>query len=127
MSIYKKEVVVEETTVAGNLRDYKQSYKIKFYPKDKDLSDKIVIYIDWISQTKKEYATRSLYFSSHEQLKQLIFDLTKAYFHFRSKKFKPDIPMEEFNIISLGAFVTELKNKQMKLWKNGSENSRENQ
>ena len=100
MQDYEKIILTPAVTVAGNIKDHKQSYEIKYYPKAKDLVDKIALYI----YLGENYAKRSIYFSSHEQLRTLIFDLTKAYFYFRDRRIKPVIPVPEFRLISLSSF-----------------------
>ncbi len=125
---YEKEEIVETTTVAGNIRDFTQSYKILFYPQAKDLPSKIALYI-YLDSADKSFAKRSIYFSSTEQLKTLIFDLTKAYFYFRDKKNKP-IQQEIWRTANIDNFLYELRKRQMKLWAEGtvkSENPKQNE
>ncbi len=114
---YQKEIIIEETTVAGNIKDLTQSYEGFFYPEAREFPSKFALYIHLTGEDGIKKARRSLYFSSHEQLKTLIFELTKAYFFFRDKRIKPDIPIESFRTISLASFVNELKNKQLSIWK----------
>ena len=110
---YSKTILTPSTTVAGNIRDFKQSYDIKYYPRDKDLVDKVALYI-----YLGDYAKRSVYFSSHEQLKQLILDLTNSYFYFRDKRFDPVISEQEFRLITLDIFTSDLRKRQLAIWKN---------
>ena len=112
---YENIEIVPSTTVAGNIRDFTQSYKIKFYPKANDLPEKIALYI-YLDSKDKSYAKRSVYFSSAEQLKELIFNLTKAYFYFRDKKTEP-INREQFRLINLADFVKKLEEHQRNIWR----------
>ena len=115
---YKKEVIINETTVAGNISDFNQSYEGFFYPEAKDLPSKFTLYIHLTGEDGIKKAKRSLYFSSHEQLKNMIFELAKAYFYFRDKRIKPVIgTQEEFRIINLNIFLSELKTRQLNIWK----------
>ncbi len=115
--MYEKEIIIKETVVAGNISDLNQSYEGFFYPEAKDLPSKIAIYIHLTGEDGIKKAKRSLYFSSHEQLRDLIFNLTKAYFFFRDKRLKPVCTLEEFRILSLNTFIQELKDKQLNNWK----------
>ena len=110
---YEKEILTNITTVAGNIKDYEQSYDIKYYPKVRDLTDKIALYI-YLGDKK---AIRTLYFSSHEQLKTLIFNLTISYFYFLDKRIKPVIPIEQFRMIKLDEFLKDLRLNQTNIWK----------
>jgi len=114
---YTKEIIIAETTIAGNISDFNQSYEGFFYPAVKDLPSKFALYIHLTGSDGIKKAKRSLYFSSHEQLKDLIINLTKAYFFFRDKRFKPDIPVERFRTISLEIFLADLKTKQLDVWR----------
>ena len=112
---YEKIILTSSTTVAGNIKDHRQSYDIKYYPKANDLIDKVALYI----YLGEEFAKRSVYFSSTEQLKTLVYDLTQAYFYFLDKRKKElAIPREEFRRIRLDNFLYELRKKQLKNWKN---------
>ena len=115
---YEKETIIESTTVAGNIRDFVQSYKIKFYPKVKDLPEKIALYI-YLDSNDKSFAKRSLFFSSAEQLKDLIFNLTKSYFYFMDKKNKP-VNRELWRKANVDNFAYELRKKQLEHWKNNN-------
>ena len=110
---YEKEILTSTTTVAGNIRDHIQSYDIKYYPKAKDLPDKVALYI-----YLGEYAKRSVYFSSTEQLKTLIFDLTKAYFYFLDKRNKP-VQRELWRNANVDNFAYELRKRQLGIWSKG--------
>ena len=112
---YKRETLIPITTVAGNISDFKQQYEIKFYPKADDLPDKIALYI-YLTKQDKQFAKRSIYFSSVEQLKTLIFDLTQAYFFFRDKKITPAVNRETFRNIDLNTFLKDLSKKQLSVW-----------
>ena len=114
---YEKEIIIPLTTVAGNIKDFKQSYEVMYYLKTKEYTDKMTLYIYLIGEGEKKYAKRSIYFSSHEQLRQLIFDLTKAYFYFRDKRIKPAIPVSEFRLISLSSFLEHIGIKQKEQWR----------
>ena len=116
MKAYKKELLIPQTTVAGNIRDFKQSYEIFYYPKTDDLPDKIALYIHLINSEEKQYAKRSLYFSSIEQLKTLIYDLSQAYFYFRDKRIEPDINLPDFRLINLDNFLYNLRKKILNIW-----------
>ncbi len=122
--VYEKEIVVPITTVAGNIRDFKQQYEIKFYPKADDLPPKIALYI-YLVKEDKQYAKRSVYFSAEAQLKQLIFDLTKAYFYFRDKKktnLPIQMPIEELRKDSLDNFLVKLRTNQLDVWRESTYN-----
>ncbi len=120
--LYEKEIITPITTVAGNIKDFKQQYEIKFYPKADDLPPKVALYI-YLTNKEKQYAKRSVYFSAETQLKQLIFDLTKAYFYFRDKK-KTDLPipmpLEELRKDNLNDFLMKLRNNQLVVWREGA-------
>ena len=60
---YQRDIIISKTTVAGNIRDYNQSYEVFYYPKAGDLPDKIAMYI-YLEGKEKTYAKRSMYFSS---------------------------------------------------------------
>ena len=117
---YEKEIIVPSTAVAGNIKDYKQTYEIKFYPETAELKSKIALYIYLESGEATKYAKRSIYFSSTEQLRELIFNLTKAYFYFRDKRVEPKIPREEFRILDLDNLLYKLRKKQIDIWKNAA-------
>ena len=110
---YEKIILISSTTVAGNIKDHKQTYDVKYYPKSGDLIDKIALYI----YLGDQFAKRSIYFSSHVQLKQLIIDLTQSYFYFLEKRIKPDDPKELFRMLKLDNFLDELKKRQLSVWK----------
>ncbi len=116
--VYEKEIITPLTTVAGNISDFKQQYEIKFYPKADDLPSKIALYI-YLTREDKQYAKRSIYFSSETHLKQLILDLTKAYFYFRDKKNTP-INKEQFRLINLTDFLKRLEDNQRNIWRTNS-------
>ncbi len=115
---FEKELIVEQKTVAGNIRNFKQSYEVYYYNKTKEYTDKIAFYIYLLSE-EKQYAKRSIYFDNFEQLGELIKDLTKAYFYFRDKRLKPVIPLSEFRKISLSSFLEHLNTNQIGIWKGG--------
>ena len=115
MQTFEKELIVNQKTVAGNIRNFKQSYEIFYYPKTEEYVDKIAFYIYLLSEDK-QYAKRSIYFSNFEQLGELIKDLTKAYFYFRDKRLKPIIPITEFRRISLNSFLEHLQRSQRAVW-----------
>lgn len=111
---YDKEILVPSTTVAGNIKDHNQSYEIVYYPRANDLIDKVALYI-FLGDRK---AIRSVYFSSLEQLKTLIQDLTKSYFYFVDKRIVvPDSAKEEFRMVKLSDFLKEIRDKQLNLWR----------
>lgn len=114
---YEKELIIKETTVSGNISDFNQSYEGLFYPEAKDLPSKFALYIHLTGEDGIKKARRSIYFSSHEQLKTLIFELTKAYFYFRDKRIKPVGTIEEFRIVNLNIFLSDLKKNQLNIWK----------
>lgn len=110
MGAYNKETIVSEKTVAGNIRDFRQLYDIVYYPRQDDLPEKIAMYIylrkkDEEKEDNAKMANRSLFFSSKEQLKDLIVELSKAYLFFVEKKIKPD-----FNLLPKlrGAWMNDL-------------------
>ena len=119
--VYVMEVLTEMTVVAGNARDFQQIYKIGYYPRSVNLPEKIVLSIYEVPPTlKKQGITpkpRSLYFSSIEQLKTLIFDLTNSYFFFKEKKTNPVIPISSFRLIQLNDFVKDLVKNQKDIWR----------
>ncbi len=110
-----KDIIIPKTTVAGNIRDFNQSYEIFYYPKAEDLPDKVAVYI-YLTNENKSFAKRSLFFSSHEQLKEYIFDLVKAYFVLRDKRITPVIPLSEYRKISLSSLLENLEQRQLALW-----------
>ena len=121
MKAYEKIILTNNTTVAGNIKDFTQSYKIQFYPETKDLPSKIALYI-YLDSAEKSFAKRSVYFSSTEQLRVLITDLTQAYFYFLDKRNKDiAIPREEFRNIRLDNFLFELRKKQLRKWSENEE------
>ena len=113
---YTRDTIISKTTVAGNIRDYKQSYEIFYYPKSDDLVDKMAMYI-YLDGEEKSFAKRSIYFSSVEQLKTLILNLTRSYFIFKDKRTNPAVPREQFRLIQLDSFLSELKEKQLNFWR----------
>ncbi len=119
--VYEKEILTKLVTVAGNISDYKQQYEIKLYPKADDLPQKVALYI-YLTSEEKQFAKRSIYFSSAEQLKRLIFDLTSAYFYFRDKKVTPINTREQFRLTNLDDFLIKLKANQLNIWKEGTYN-----
>ena len=119
--VYEKEILTKLVTVAGNISDFKQQYEIKFYPKADDLPQKVALYI-YLTSEEKQFAKRSIYFSSAEQLKRLIFDLTSAYFYFRDKKVTPINTREQFRLTNLDDFLIKLKANQLNIWKEGTYN-----
>lgn len=105
-----------EQIVAGNIKDFQQLYEIFYYPTERSLVDKIALYI-YLANKEKQYAKRSIYFSSIEQLKEFIIDLVMAYFYFIDKRIKPDIPLDMFRRIRLSSFLNELGDKQLMMWR----------
>lgn len=120
-TIYNKQALTELTTVAGNISDAQQCYQIFYYPKSLDLPQKVALFTYLVPPSLKEKGImpkpRSLYFSSLEQLKTLIFDLTNSYFYFLDKRIKPVIPIEEFRLIKLDEFFKDLRQNQTNIWK----------
>ncbi len=117
--VYAREIITPLTTVAGNISDFKQQYEIKFYPKADDLPAKIALYI-YLTKEESKFAKRSVYFSSAEQLKRLILDLTQAYFYFKDKKglnLPIKMPLEEIRKEDLSDFLIKLKLNQLNIWK----------
>jgi len=112
---YKKEIIIPSTTVAGNIKDFKQSYEIYYYPQDQDLPSKIALYINLIDKEGLKKARRSLYFSSHAQLRQLIIDLTKAYFHLLDERTNP-MDRIIWRKAILTDFLQEIGKKQLGIW-----------
>ena len=119
-TIYNRETLTEFTTVAGNISDCQQGYKIHYYPKSLDLPNKIALFTFLVSpellKQQKLPTPQSLYFSSLEQLKTLIFDLTNSYFYFKEKKTSPVISIAEFRKIMLSDFIIDLSKTQLKTW-----------
>jgi len=119
--LYNMQMITDLTTVAGNSRDFQQIYKIGYYPKSVDLPQKIVLSIYEVPAKLKEQnimpKPRSLYFSSIEQLKTLILNLTKSYFFFLDKKTDPVIPISEFRLLQLDTFVKDLIKTQKENWR----------
>lgn len=115
---YETVTLTPSKSVAGNLRDYSQSYTIVLMPRSKDLCDKIVLYIDW-DRAGRQYPTRSLYFSSEEQLKGLIKDLSIAYHTLCEKRANSQIPLAQFRLLKLKNLNKEIQETVMKNWSNG--------
>ena len=116
---YEKETIVEFTTVEGNIRDLIQGYDIKYYPKHNDLKDKVAFRVHLKKPNTpddKQPMPRYLFIEHHEQLRQIIFDLTKAYFFFRDKRIKPEIPLPAFRLISLSSFLEHIGTRQKEQW-----------
>lgn len=113
---YKKEIIIPPTTVAGNLKDFKQSYEIYYYPKDSDLPDKIAFYINLIDREGQRKARRSLFFSSHAQIRQLIIDLTKSYFYLLDQRTEP-MDRIIWRKVVLIDFLEEIQKKQLNIWR----------
>lgn len=109
---------MNKRTVAGNIRDFRQTYELFYYPKVDDLPDKIALYL-YLENEKKEFAKRSIYFSSIEQLKDLIVDLTKAYCLFREKRNNPDVSLRIYRLVLLDQLINHIRKKQVGVWKNG--------
>lgn len=107
-----------EKIVAGNIKDFQQLYQIFYYPKERALTDKIALYI-YLGSNYKKYARRSIFFSSLEQLKGLILDLTKAYFYFKDMREIPDIEISKYRMILLDNLLAELRTKQIGEWRKG--------
>ena len=114
-TIYPKEIIIPRTTVAGNIRDFKQQYEGFYYPQADDLPSKIALYIYLVGKDNKDKAPRSLFFSSTEQLKQLIFDLTRAYFYFLDKRNKP-VQRDIWRKANVDNFAYDLRRKQLAIW-----------
>lgn len=111
-----------EQVVAGNISDFQQSYQIFYYPKERSLVDKIAMYI-YLNPNqitgKKQYAKRSIYFSSINQLKGMIINLMQSYFYLINQRIIPEIPISEFRKIKLNELLSELRTRQLELWQNG--------
>ena len=105
-----------EQIVAGNIRDFQQLYEIFYYPPERSLPMKIALYI-YLASKDKQYAKRSIYFSSIEQLKELIINLTKSYFYFMDNKINPVIPKGEYNLIMLSDLLEHIRKKQLEEWR----------
>ena len=104
-----------EQVVAGNIQDHQQMYQIFYYPRERSLVDKIAIYF-FLGNNYKKYATRSIYFSSIEQLKRIVIDIIGAYFYFLGQRIKPDIPVPEYRRIMLESLLYEIRKKQLEKW-----------
>ena len=126
MQTYEKETIVEFTTVAGNIRNLIQGYDIKYYPKHNDLIDKVAFRVHLKKPNTpddKQPMPRYLFIEHHEQLRQLIFDLTTAYFYFRDQKkitLPIPIPLEQLRQERLVDFLIKLKNNQLNIWREGT-------
>jgi len=120
-TIYNMEILTPLTTVAGNISDAQQVYKIGYYPKSIDLPQKIVLSAYMVTPELKEKGImpipRSIYFSSHEQLKDMIFNLTKAYFFFQDKRNSSVNSRELFRKIQLQDFLINLEKHQLDIWR----------
>ena len=119
-SKYPSEVIVPFVTVAGNIRDLKQGYSVKYYPKSDDLVEKLALCVHLKKPNtpeEKQPMPRYLFFSSVEQLKILITDLIQSYLYFLDKKTTPVVPREQFRLILLNSLLTELKEKQLNFWR----------
>lgn len=114
---YTKEIIIPKKTVSGNIRDFKQQYEVFYYPKIDDLIDKVAVYI-YLTNGEKQYAKRSLFFSSRQQLEECIFDLIKVYFYFRDKRIQPAILISDFRKISLNSFLEKIEQRQRAIWCN---------
>ncbi len=114
---YEKQILIPRTIVSGNIRDFKQSYEIFYYPKADDLPDKIALYIHLVNSEGKQYAKRSIYFSSLEQLREFIYNSAQAYFYFRDKRIVLEISLPDFRLIHLDDFLYKLRKKQLNIWK----------
>jgi len=112
---YIKKVLIPRKTVAGNIKDFNQLYEVFYYPKVNDLPDKIALYI-YLSSHNKEYAKRSIYFSSYKQLEEFILDMITSYFRFRDIKIQPSIPLEQFRLISLQSFLDKADKRVRGIW-----------
>lgn len=105
-----------EKVVAGNIKDFQQIYQVFYYPKERTLPDKIAMYIYLASNFDKK-AKRSIFFSSLEQLKGLIIDLTKCYFYFNDKRNIPDIEVSKYRQLMLENLLAEIRTRQIGEWK----------
>ena len=86
-----------ERKVLGQLETLEQIYRINYMPKDGEMCDKIELAILLKSKEDKDFAYRSLRFSTPEQLSAVIKDLTKAYFYFIRKRNK--LNMQNYHYI----------------------------
>lgn len=109
---YQKTILTPRTEVEGNIKNFKQTYELVYYAKTDEYLDKVTLYIHL--DNEKENNVKSIYFSNHEQLKLFIFELIKAYFHFRDKTTIYYCPKADFRKITLSSFLIDIKNKMLK-------------
>lgn len=107
--------IVYDVYVAGNLRDYDQSYTIQHLTKYHDLCNKVILYINW-KHPEKEFALRSMYFSSTEQLKDLIVSLVKAWFMMMENRIKTQLPKSQFRLFKLNELFKSIKQSLSQDW-----------
>ena len=116
MGVYERMSIVDKRTVAGNIRDFRQTYELFYYSRVDDLPDKVALYL-YLEQEGKEFAKRSLYFSSVEQLKDLVSDLVRAYCLFVEKRNSPDVSLSVYRLVVLDQLLSHVRRRQLGVWR----------
>lgn len=91
-------VLLNNLKVSGNIRDYEQHIKIYYYEREGSKTDKVVVYF-LLCNDKKEYAKRSTFFNSMQDLRAFIKYLAEAYGYFFYKR-KKDISKLQLDLFT---------------------------
>jgi hypothetical protein len=114
MTEYQKDLL-SEGVVEGNINNYKQRYKIYYYPQTNTLKDKIAVYF-LLENENKEYAKRSIYFSNPDQLMKFITELSNAYILFNELRTPKELMSEVLRKDYLYHFLEEINKSINEKW-----------
>ncbi len=131
---YEKETIIPLQKVASEaLGRTNQFYKVTYYPKTEKFMSKMSVYfigvptrikkivcdcgIEHIEESEK---IRSTYFLAPDQMLIFIKNLISSYFYFKEKRFgETKIPVSEIRRTWLDHFTKDVREFQLKKWKNG--------
>jgi len=105
-------ILIAEKPVLGGLNDLEQRYRINYLEREEKYVDKLELAIFLIGK-EKEYCYRSLRFSSENQLREFIKDLSSAYLMFQIKRTPKDILSEQLIKDYISQLLNEINNKIM--------------
>lgn len=121
---YPKQTLTELQKVFSDTikdeKDLQQSYKIIYLEKVKQYKDKIRIY--FFDRPNGQCTARSISFFKPEQLKMFIQECVNAYMFIKEQRVNDEIQilMPEYRVnILLPDLLKEIKEEQLKRWRNG--------
>jgi hypothetical protein len=107
---------IAEKPVSGGLNDLEQRYRINYLEREEGYPDKVEIAI-FLTGKDKNYCYRSLRFSSENQLKEFIKDLSQAYLLFQIKRTPKEMMSEQLAKDYISQLLNEINNKIIEMLK----------